>query len=380
MPDANEVRKTYRQLLATLEEIDQRYLSEQRHISSADDIADGYRMVFHTLQSAIDLFLESDPHRPQFKRLLSPSRKHTGDNPDVVYYHAIISGEHELRIRGQRAGESYLSFTVYGSRDGVWSENVTSEINHTGMQFDAHGRYEIVLSRTPPQASASNWLPLADDSFQVVSRHYYENPEPAGSEPFPEARPVLERAHTHGPLPRKDAATIQASMEQMIRYLRKITLEKLDIGGTGMPDWFSHIPNTMGQPRMWEQSDGGGNGTGYIAYAAGFFMLQPGEALIIDGRMPDCAHGSVVVTNRYLQSLDYRERRICLNRSNMITDGDGRFRVVVAAEDPGVPNWLHTEGRPGGIVYWRFMLPEGKIEPLRSRVASMDTLRKEAAL
>ena len=30
--------------------------------------------------------------------------------------------------------------------------------------------------------------------------------------------------------------------------------------------------------------------------------------------------------------------------------------------DPGVPNWLDSEGRNLGLVFWRFMLPEGEIE------------------
>lgn len=374
MPSAAEVRESYRQLLATLQEIDERYLSEERHITSSDDITEGHRLVLHALQSAVDLFLESNPDRPQFKRLISPSRKHTGDNPDVVYYHAIISCEHDLVIRGHRADETYLSFTVYGSTNGVWSESITAEINHNEMQFEADGSYEIILSR---ERQPGNWLPLRDDSFQVVSRHYYENPEPAGAALFPAARPVLERLNRGVPVPRKDAATIQTAIQNMTRYMRMMTLEKMNIGGNTMPDWFSRVPNTMGPPRLWDQGDGGGNGTGYIAYAAGFFLLEPGQALVIEGRMPECEHGSVVLTNRYLQSLDYREHRICLNRSNMLMDSDGGFRVVIAAEDPGVANWLHTEGRSSGIAYWRFMLPEGDIEPLHSRVVAIEELRRE---
>lgn len=375
MPSAAEVRDSFRQLLETLQEIDDRYLSEERHITSADDIAEGHRLILHTLQSAVDLFLESNPDRPQFKRLISPNRKHTGDNPDVVYYHAIISAEHDLVIRGRSAGESYLSFTVYGSNSGVWSDNVSAEINHTQMQFDADGYYEISLSREP---RGGNWLPLKEDSFQVVARHYYENPEPEGARPFPRAQPTLERREHGAPLPRRDAADIQHSIERMTHYLRMMTLEKMNIGGRNMPDWFSRQPNTMGPPRLWEQSDGGGNGTGYIAYAAGFFLLQPGQALVIDGTMPRCEHGSVVLTNRYLQSLDYRERRICLNRSGMAMDPQERFRVVIAEEDPGVPNWLPTEGRASGVAYWRFMLPEGDIEPMHCQVMDLDTLRRQA--
>ena len=41
---------------------------------------------------------------------------------------------------------------------------------------------------------------------------------------------------------------------------------------------------------------------------------------------------------------------------------DGSFRMLIAHSDPGVPNWLDAEGRPFGMVFWRYMLPEGEIE------------------
>ena len=34
-------------------------------------------------------------------------------------------------------------------------------------------------------------------------------------------------------------------------------------------------------------------------------------------------------------------------------DDDGRVRIVVAAGDPGVPNWIDTEGRPEGMLVYR---------------------------
>lgn len=376
MTSPDDLRKSWRELLATLQEIDDRYLGPERHVTSADDIADGQRLVLHVLQSAVDLHLESDPDRPQLLRLLSPRRKHTGDNPDVVYYHAMINAEHDLVIRGKRAGETYLSFTVYGSRDGVWSESIDAEICDREMQFAPDGSYEIHLGRTP---KPGNWLCLAPNSFHLVSRHYYAESVPASAELFPRARPVLERVDRRDPLPRKDAAAIHAALGRMNRYLRNMTLEKMAIGGTRMPEWFSRAANTIGPPRLWEQeSDGGGNGTANVAYAAGFFSLEPGRALVIEGRMPTCVYASVVLTNRYLQSLDYRERRVCLNHDSMQRDSEGRFRVVVAGEDPGVPNWLHTEGRSHGVVYWRFMLPEGEIESMTCRVVEVAELREEA--
>ena len=48
--------------------------------------------------------------------------------------------------------------------------------------------------------------------------------------------------------------------------------------------------------------------------------------------------------------------------------------MVLAHRDPGVPNWLDTEGRPFGMVYWRFLLPEGEIETPRAEVVELASL------
>ena len=50
---------------------------------------------------------------------------------------------------------------------------------------------------------------------------------------------------------------------------------------------------------------------------------------------------------------------------------NGSFEMIVAHKDPGRPNWLATEGRPYGIMFWRFQLPEGAITPLETEVITL---------
>ena len=44
---------------------------------------------------------------------------------------------------------------------------------------------------------------------------------------------------------------------------------------------------------------------------------------------------------------------------------------MIAHRDPGVPNWLDTEGRPFGLVFWRFFLPEGEIDTPQAEVVKL---------
>jgi hypothetical protein len=87
----------------------------------------------------------------------------------------------------------------------------------------------------------------------------------------------------------------------------------------------------------------------------------------------------VCLWNRFQQTLDYANRPVSLNRRQTQLESDGSFRIVVAHRDPGLPNWLDTEGRALGIVFWRFFLAEGAIETPRASVVDMAALAPHQA-
>ena len=89
------------------------------------------------------------------------------------------------------------------------------------------------------------------------------------------------------------------------------------------------------------------------------FFLATDEALVITVRCPECRFAIVCRWNRFQQTFDYRDRSVSLNRAQTQLEPDGSFRMILAHQDPGLPNWLDTEGNPFGLVFWRFFLAEG---------------------
>ena len=75
-----------------------------------------------------------------------------------------------------------------------------------------------------------------------------------------------------------------------------------------------------------------------------------------------------------MQTFYYVNRQVSLNRKQTHLEEDGSFRIVIAHEDPGVPNWIDTEGRGFSMVFWRFMLPEGEIETPKAQVVKVADL------
>jgi hypothetical protein len=104
------------------------------------------------------------------------------------------------------------------------------------------------------------------------------------------------------------------------------------------------------------------------------YLLGPDDALVMRVRWPDCRCANVSLWNRQLQTFDYLRQPVSLNRAQAVADPDGAVTIVLAHRDPGVPNWLSTEGRRFGLVFWRFMLPEGPIDPPAAEVVPVDSL------
>ena len=58
------------------------------------------------------------------------------------------------------------------------------------------------------------------------------------------------------------------------------------------------------------------------------------------------------------QTTDYAYHHSSLNGHQARVDGDGKVRIVLSREDPGVPNWLDPVDNPRGIVQWRWYLAD----------------------
>jgi hypothetical protein len=110
------------------------------------------------------------------------------------------------------------------------------------------------------------------------------------------------------------------------------------------------------------------------SYSMAPYVLGPDEALVMTARWPECRFANVSLWNRHLQTFDYAHRTVALNRAQTVLEPDGTFRAVIAHQDPGVPNWLDTEGRPFGLVFWRYFLPDGPIERPIAEVVRVDSL------
>jgi hypothetical protein len=349
----------------------------EHEAADADEIdqVEKLRNALHLFSAALDFYLEGDPERPEFVRIVTPTRKILGDNPDAIYHFARLRGDRAYRVRGRKTDECYVSFTIHGrsadGRLGGAAEPVLADVNDRGLALEPDGSFEIALSAERPQ-NARNWLRLPESAASLITRHYWELTDSPAADPTRRVEIAIEAVDPAPVRPPATDAAFAARLRDVAEFLKGSTVGRPKPAAT--PPFVSTTPNELGEPMVFRMAGSESWGAVDIAYSMGPFDLQPDQALVVEGRFPRCAFANVVLWNHQLAAFEYRDRRVSLNRAQTKLEPDGSFRIVVAARDPGRPNWLDTEGHRTGTMFWRFLLPEEKPEKPRCRVVPLSAL------
>ncbi|UCE87237.1 MAG: DUF1214 domain-containing protein [Deltaproteobacteria bacterium] len=364
-----ESRNALRELLDLIAEVDERWAGPEWNLASADDVVGAHRALLHLLEGGLVGAFESDPDQPEFRRIVTPWRKLTGDNPDAIYYDAPVRPERRYVVRGSMDGAVYVSITVeVGAGDGSMATRTAGVLNDTAFDVDDRGRFEIHLGGAPRER---NWLPLEAGASRITTRHYWEERLPAAADPRRNPALRIEVVGGAPPSPPPDDARVAAGIRRVGRFLRSRTLEQPPMVSRQPPRFVSLVPNVFPAPVPPGDL---GLAAADAAYSMAPYLIGPDQALVMHARWPACRCANVSLWTRHMQTYDYAHRPVSLNRVQTRLESDGSFRAVLAHRDPGVPNWLDTEGRAFGLVFWRFFLPEGEIETPRAELVPLDSL------
>jgi hypothetical protein len=371
--NSDAAAQAFAELAETLGEIEAKYIVPARGMHTPQERAAGRYLVANALQHGFQCWFESDPRRPLFQRWLSTTKKLLGDNPDAVYYGAIVDPAGSYRIRGNVAGACYTSFAVEaGAMEGHLSKGVVATLNDTQFDVAADGSYEIIAS---PEPQPRNWLRLEPGAGSITTRHYWEWTRNVAADPTFHVPLWIEPIDDPGPAPPMDDAAIAAGIRRVVNFVRGATLDFPDLPPEVMPAWVSNEVNRFDASAYDESNAEIGYAAVDNAYLQTRYELGPDQALVMRGRFPRCRFANVVLWNHRLQTPPYRHRRVSLNRNQVRYAKDGSFEMVVAHRDPGVPNWLDTAGLPKGMIFWRFLLPEENVSAIETEVVDVGSLR-----
>jgi hypothetical protein len=364
-------------LIASLTEIRDGYVLSKERFSEPLDVAEAYRYVFQVLSAASELFVEATPDRPRFASIASPARKMQGDNPDAIYHFARIQGDLAYRVFGRIKEEVYTSYTIHGAAaDGGMAGALLGDVNDRDFEVAGDGTYSLILSATE---QPGNWIRLDPAAHCIVVRSYYQTEPPAQINPEISVVIGIETIDPAGPTAALDDATMAARLGEGVAFLRQATLGQGIFGAPSPVLFVSNVPNTVAMPFSFRDSGLPVPGAADIVYSMGRWDLGPDEAMVMTGTLPPCEFVNVMLWNKHMQTLDYRTRQTSLNQAQITLEADGSFRIVIAHSDPGVPNWLDTEGHPRGSIFWRFLLPHTDPTAIDSTVVNVASLLSSAS-
>ncbi len=323
--------------------------------AGAADRAEGYRHLGRLLmQGWIEQVEFCDRDFPVMYRHNDDVMRWGGPNVDNTYWRAHVSAEHSYRITGWLPPGAMF---VIQSAHGEMHQNqlgITAERSSDDFAVDPDGSFTFIVSATPHDG---NWLPIDEHTDHISVREY--NVDWGVDEP---GRFYIERVGSEGQQPGSlEPASMAEALDRAMAWAEDALVfwnQWMDRSRRAAP------PNVFYGPHSVP------GGADAIGYGGCSYELAPDEAMVVTCEVPEAQYWSLMLYSyAWFESLDFANRTVSLNNAQIAADPDGRFRIVVAHQDPGVQNWLDTEGRPEALITFRWVLsstmptPEGLVVP-----------------
>jgi hypothetical protein len=305
----------------------ERLVREAPHIETEADLLEGLQYLAGCIAACTHLAFDYDRDHPFLHSGTGPFTKMGLDNPDTLYFGTRVQTGNEYVVTGNRGTTTDLSFQLLG---GEYTESVVpdSETAFDDRQLDiaANGDYEW---RFTPKTNA-----------QLVIREVYNDWSAR------RGTVAIARTDTAGTAP---PALTNNLIEKRFAVAGKQLVQRVKTW-LQFPQWFyMNIPvNTMVAPRLTP----GGLATQYSS--AGHFDLAPDQALVITLPVTDAPYLGFQLGSLWYVSLDYINHQTSLNGTQAQADPDGKIRIVVAERNPGVTNWVETDGHRKGFLQFRW--------------------------
>jgi hypothetical protein len=309
------------------------------------ELVEGLRVLARITALCSELSLDVDAQAPWFFAMSTEARLIGGVNPDGAYPLAMIDGRNRYRVYGNRGTTAYLGFQVLAGV-GLTPRRMAAYVSDRDMKIDADGTFAFVLAANEPTAEelcGDTWVAIPEDASALLVREYIgdRSVEKVAEIAIEPLDPL-----TAPPLPTDEV--IAEQLTSMAWTIAKLTT----LHRTIRPELLE-MPNVLVTAEAAQL--GAADTTPDNLYMLGTFRLASDEALVIEIEPPATRYWSVTLENIWHECIDPRRRRSSITNAAVVPDDDGRVRIVAAATDPGVDNWIDTGGRHRGFVTVRWL-------------------------
>ena len=308
----------------------------------------------------------ADPDYPEFVSTLGLLLNVAAPVPDFMYQGTPIRGNGVYRISGKRGTSLFVDISALA---GYWPKGSPDQrrlgtYDLDDLEITPKGEFDVVLSNERPPGYEGEWWHLDPRTQRLNARrasYDWQNEV--------DARLTIERLDVPARRARRSKEEIARRMDELIDWIRTAALW-----------WLTHLDKhkaagLINQLALQDYSGMGGP-RGQV-YLEGVYCLSPDEALLIETDVPEiCRYWSFLVTDELFTTLDWMHRFSSINGHQARLDPDGRFRAVISAQDPGVPNWLDVGDYRTGLIQARWNNSSSAPVPKATTVKIGDVRKK----
>jgi hypothetical protein len=262
-----------------------------------------------------------------------------GPNADNVYYRAHVDPRFQYRLTGNLAGIEHVAVSLATGDMHMGAFETSRNVDVPELDLAEDGSFALAIGS---DASPGPWLEMEPDHRILTVRVYIDDWENTGP---PEL--LLERVGHEGTPP---GPITDADLAERITRAGDWIEGNVVFWNAWLNQRLALIPSNASLPAA--RVDGGSDD---LYYGGISYDLGPDEALVIEGPMVDGRYWAFQRSALGSFDTNYADHVTSLNHRQIRPDADGRFRLVVAHRDPGVPNWIDTEGQGEGIVTHRWI-------------------------
>ncbi|HEX4508238.1 MAG TPA: DUF1214 domain-containing protein [Alphaproteobacteria bacterium] len=285
-------------------------------------------------------------------------------NADFLYRYAFVDGARQYRVTGRRGTSHFLEAQTISGFFGDPNLKLLKTYDFDRLEIAPDGSFEIGVG-PEPLPGCPNWI--ATDRGQgnntiIVREAFYDwTGETAATLRIEPVDP--------GPM------TVLDEPEMIRRLGAAARLMKFchNTFSGGLTD---QVLSAVGTNRFLlvdtsKDEHASNPSAGYVPCV---YDLKPGEALLVEVDRPQARYWNIHLGDVWWQVTDFTHHHSSLNGHQARFDSDGKARIVIAGEDPGVANWLDTVGVVKGVALLRWYFTDSYPAPA-ARVVRVDELR-----
>jgi hypothetical protein len=324
-----------------------------------DERQDMDRLLLSAVAGAYLSHVHLDTARPVWSPLWNPALNMAGPNPDYVYMVTDIDPLGIYRISGFRGTSRFVEIsqsgwemlgapTVGGQRVHLPTHDLDT------LQIASDGFFSVILSRTRPDGHIGDWWELEPSCIKLLARKCS-----CDWQREIDARLAIVRLDD---VPAMSREELSRRMANVPKWAEAIIAFDIDLAHHYRS---SHGVNSLQISQKMKE----GGGLADQLYYDAWYEVGDDEALILDTALPEqYRYWQTLVANDRFSTVEWVYRQASINDVQAHIDDDGRFRAVIAARDPGVPNWLDKADNPSGILQLRLNRASPIPDPLLKKV------------